>query len=96
MTIIPIRPDVAPPPDATRIDGWAHVFNDHESHRFFYGTQRGAVRIEGYQNSDGTIRGRWFYLDSRALECEELDAAAARELARALTATADELDEFAS
>lgn len=91
MTIIALRPDVAPPPDAVRISGWDHVFNDHQLHRFFCGTQRGAVRIWGYQNPDGTVYERSIYINEQ--DC--LDAAAARQLSRALIATADELDELA-
>lgn len=90
MTVIPIRPDVAPPPDATKVFGWEPAFVGHTLHRFFYGTQRGEVGICGYQNRDGTVHGRSICVDE-----QDLDAAAARELARALIATADELDELA-
>jgi hypothetical protein len=95
MTAIAIRPDVAPPPDATKIFDWDYVLNDHELHRTFHGTQRGPVKIDGFQNPDGSIHSRGFYIDMDALERQELDAAAARKLARALIATADELDELA-
>lgn len=90
MTIIAIRPDVAPPPDASEVFGWEHVFNDHKLHRFFWGTRRGAVGICGYQNRDGSICERSISIGREI----DLDAAAARELARALIATADELDEL--
>ena len=96
MTAIAIRPDVAPPPDATKVFDWDHVLSDHELHRIFRGTRRGPVRIDGLQRHDGTVHGRRaFYIDMDALERQELDAATARELARALIATADELDELA-
>jgi hypothetical protein len=95
MTTIAIRPDVAPPRDATKVFDWDHIFNEHELHRIFHGTQRDPVRIDGYQKPDGSIHGRGFYVDVDALERQELDAAAARALARALIAAADELDELA-
>ena len=37
MTIIAFRPNPAPPPDATEVFGWEHIFSDHELHRFFCG-----------------------------------------------------------
>src|SRR5271163_3123184 len=78
--------DVAPPPDATRVTKWGYIFEPDVLHRFFYGTQRGerlSVEINGFQNRDGSVR---------ALDRQELDGAAARELAHALIAAADELD----
>jgi hypothetical protein len=88
--------DVAPPPDATQVTEWNHIFDRDVFHRFFYGTQRGervSVEINGYQNRDGSVRGRWIHVDSRH---QELDAAAARELARMLIAAADELERWAT
>jgi hypothetical protein len=72
-----------------------HIFDTDVLHRFFYGTQRGervSVEINGFQNRDGSVRGRWTHVDGRALDRQELDAAAARELARMLISAADELD----
>lgn len=89
MTVIAMRPNVAPPPDATEIFKWDHLLSDHELHRFFHGTRRGPARIDGFQALDGTVHERSIYIN----ECL-LDAAAARELARALIACADELDEL--
>jgi hypothetical protein len=86
---------VAPPPDATRVTKWEHIFHPDVLHRFFYGTQRGervSVEINGFQNQDGSVRGRWIHVDGRVLDRQELDGAAARALARALIAAADELD----
>ena len=63
-------------------------------HRFFYGTQRAervSVEINGFQNRDGSVRGRWIHVGG-TLDRQELDGAAARELALALIAAADELD----
>lgn len=80
------------PPDATKLTEWDKVFSVDALHRFFYGTQRGErvrVGINGYQNPDGTVRERWIHVDG-----QELDAAAARELARALIAAANEFDEL--
>jgi hypothetical protein len=54
----------------------------HEMHRFFWGTQRGEVGVNGHQNSDGTVRERWINPGPEV----ELDSAAARERARALIA----------
>ncbi|MGA8123607.1 MAG: hypothetical protein WBS15_03470 [Mycobacterium sp.] len=87
--------DVAPPPDATMVTKWGYIFDPDVLHRFFYGTQRGervSVEINGFQNRDGSVRGRWIHVDGRVLDRQELDGAAARELARALIAAADELD----
>ena len=79
------------PADATEIDEWDRVFDVDVLHRFFLGTQRGDVGISGYQNGDGSVRERFIHV-SRGLDDGELDAAAARVLARALIAAADELD----
>src|ERR1700722_13461470 len=72
--------DVAPPPDATRVTKWGHIFDTDVLHRFFYGTQRGervSVEISGFQNRDGSVRGRWIHVDGRVLDRQELDGAAA-------------------
>jgi hypothetical protein len=63
-------------------------------YRFFNGTQRGEkvhVGINGFQRIDGSVQKRFI---SVAVDkyADGLDAAAARELARALIAAADELD----
>lgn len=84
--------DIPAPPDATKVTEWERIFAVNVLHRFFNGTQRGEqvrVGINGYQNGDGSVRTRWIQIDE-----QELDAAAARELARALIAAADELDEL--
>jgi hypothetical protein len=92
-----LSPYVAPPADATRIHNWSYIFNTDELHRFFYGTQRGEpvpVGICGYQNPDGSVRARSIFIDNAA--AREFDPAAARQLARALIAAADEVDELAN
>ena len=86
--------DVAPPPDATWVTKWGYIFDPDVLHRFFYGTQRGervSVEINGFQNRDGSVRGRWIHVGG-TLDRQELNGAAARELALALIAAADELD----
>jgi hypothetical protein len=82
------------PADATRADDWAKVFSLDELHRFFFGTRRdtdrACVGIVGFQNPDGTIRQRCIQVGAgRDTLDVELDAAAARELARALIAAAE-------
>jgi hypothetical protein len=87
--------DIPAPVDATEVTEWDRIFAVNVLHRFFYGTQRGErvrVGINGYQNGDGSVRERWIQVDGRAVDGQELDAAAARDLARALIAAADELD----
>lgn len=92
--------DIPAPADATKLTEWDRIFAVNVLHRFFYGSQRGErVRVEilGYQNPDGSVRERWIHVHAvpNPRDDLELDAAAARELARALIAAADELDALA-
>jgi hypothetical protein len=91
---------ITPPPDATKLTEWDRIFSVDESHRFFYGTQRGErvnVGINGYQNPDGSVRERGIQVNDREIAPSgEFDAATAREFARALIAAADELDSLNS
>ncbi|TVS77299.1 hypothetical protein [Mycobacterium helveticum] len=81
---------VAPPTGAVRTFGWQR---DGNWFRDFKGTLRqgGLARVEicGRQEADGSTR-RWISVHTRHLDA--LDAPAARELAAALTAAADELE----
>lgn len=82
--------EVAPPTGAVRMFGWQR---DSNWFRDFKGTLRqgGLARVEicGRQEADGSTR-RWISVHTRHLDA--LDAPAARELAAALTAAADELE----
>ena len=53
--------DIPAPADATRLTEWDRIFASDVLHRLFYGTQRGDrvnVGINGFQNPDGSVRGR--------------------------------------
>jgi len=89
--------DIPAPADATKVTEWDRIFAVNVLHRFFYGTQRGGrvrVGINGYQNPDGSVRERWITVTVVPDLSNGLDAGAARDLARALIAAADELDEL--
>jgi hypothetical protein len=81
--------DVAPPAGAVRTFHWQL---DSDWFRDFEGTKRRGgqahVQICGRQQADGSTR-RWIAVHTRHLDA--LDAAAARELAAALTEAADEI-----
>jgi hypothetical protein len=84
--------DVAPPAGAARTFDWQL---DSDWYRDFEGTSRrggqARVQIFGRQQADGTTR-RWITVHTRHLDA--LDAAAARELAAALTDAADEMEQL--
>jgi hypothetical protein len=84
--------EVAPPAGATRTFEWQL---DSNWYRDFEGTTRrgrhARVQIFGRQQADGSTR-RWITVHTRHLDA--LDAAAARELAAALTDAAEELEQL--
>ena len=49
MTAIAIRPDVAPPPDATRVFDWDHIFSDKDKLNVTFTFQHGGE----YRESTG-------------------------------------------
>lgn len=84
--------DVAPPAGAVRTFDWQL---DSNWYRDFEGTTRrgrhGSIQIFGRQQADGSTR-RWITVHTRHLQA--LDAAAAREIATALTDAADEMEQL--
>jgi hypothetical protein len=81
--------DVAPPAGAVRTFHWqldSNWFRDFEGTKHRGGQAH--VQIYGRQQADGSTR-RWIAVHTRHLD--GLDAAAARELAAALTEAADEI-----
>jgi hypothetical protein len=90
MAAAPPLDQITPPTGAVRTFGWQR---DSNWFRDFEGTMRrgGLVRVQicGRQEADGSTR-RWITVHTRHLDA--LDAAAARELAAALTEAANEME----
>jgi hypothetical protein len=90
---IDLVPDVPAPPDAIRVFDWTQeglgiamrVFSATEREAYGF-----AVRIEGFQRENRTCQ-RWMSIDAGSFQTR-LEPEAARQLASALTAAADEIE----
>jgi hypothetical protein len=90
---VPETPDIPSPPEATEVFGWTQHRQDLAT-RTFCGAVREAarftVRIEGFQRENRTCQ-RWLVVDAPSLQTG-LEPEAARQLAAALVAAADEIE----
>jgi hypothetical protein len=88
-----LAPDIPAPPDAVEVFDWAW-HGPAIAARVLSGSEREAasftVRIEGEQRENRTCR-RWMAVDAGSYRTR-LEPEAARQLAAALTAAADEIE----